>query len=75
MADCADGSDEVGCDQAQKKQPSCTASEFKCVESGTCIPKIWACDGQKNCANGSDEVGCVNQQEENPSIVPAVFLC
>ena len=57
-ADCIDGSDEVGCDPFLKKQHSCGASEFKCIESGICLPKIWYCDGERDCSHGEDEIDC-----------------
>ena len=44
-----------------KKEHSCPAEEFKCIDSGICIPQIWTCDGQKDCNDGSDETGCTIQ--------------
>jgi len=46
--DCADGSDEVGCE---------TETFFSCTEDET-IPMNWRCDGDTDCSNGADEVEC-----------------
>ena len=70
----SDGSDEVDCDQTGKKQHSCTASEFQCVESNLCIPRIWTCDGQRDCSDGSDEAGSVRRTDEGAIEIPQEHL-
>ena len=40
------------------KEHSCGASEFRCTESGICLPNIWRCDGERDCSHGEDEVDC-----------------
>ncbi len=44
-ADCADGSDELGC------------SSFAC-SNGESVPATVECDGEMDCSDGSDEMGC-----------------
>ncbi|XP_072042793.1 uncharacterized protein [Amphiura filiformis] len=34
--------------------PTCTQDEFVCAD-GTCVSKVWACDGFDDCADGGDE--------------------
>jgi hypothetical protein len=67
-ADCADGSDEIGC-------PPGTA--FQC-ESGESIPAEWECDGTADCADLSDEIGCESIQGfvcANGETVPTNWQC
>lgn len=33
----------------------CTASEFKCLNDGSCISRDWLCDGDDDCGDLSDE--------------------
>lgn len=62
---CADNSDEDGCDGTvadYKQATSCPAESnafitFQCTD-GSCIPKAARCNGVHNCADGSDEAGC-----------------
>jgi hypothetical protein len=67
---CADGSDETGCDADDHVfVPAYLASEFGCpadqhddvhftCANGQCIDKIGMCNGIDNCADGSDELQC-----------------
>ena len=32
--------------------------EFKCKDSGECLPLIYRCDHEQNCKDGSDEQNC-----------------
>ncbi|XP_023272544.1 prolow-density lipoprotein receptor-related protein 1-like, partial [Seriola lalandi dorsalis] len=49
--DCADGSDENGCDV------KCDSDQFQC-KNGHCIPIRWRCDADTDCMDGSDEEKC-----------------
>ncbi|XP_069738785.1 LOW QUALITY PROTEIN: SCO-spondin-like [Phaenicophaeus curvirostris] len=48
-ADCADGSDEEGCDSG------CAHGDFSCANATGCVPPDQLCDGHADCADGSDE--------------------
>ena len=41
-----------------EKQSKGTCSGFTCVSSGSCIPRLWRCNGERDCADNSDEEGC-----------------
>jgi hypothetical protein len=66
-AQCADGSDELGCDTpwltpavlgAQEcKEPVISDVQFQCG-NGMCIDVAGKCNGVNNCDDGSDEAGC-----------------
>uniref|UniRef100_A0A914WJQ4 EGF-like domain-containing protein n=1 Tax=Plectus sambesii TaxID=2011161 RepID=A0A914WJQ4_9BILA len=62
--DCWDNSDEKNCTTIQRTRPTsgrpsvCSQWQHKCKSTGTCIPKSWACDQQRDCADGSDEENC-----------------
>lgn len=47
---------------------SCTSAQFKC-NNGTCIPRKWVCDYQKDCTGGEDE-----QQSCRECPLPQCFL-
>ncbi|XP_035829081.1 low-density lipoprotein receptor 1 [Aplysia californica] len=49
--DCADGSDEAGCDQ-------CLPHQFRCTD-GSCLNTDFQCDNERDCSDGSDEDGCI----------------
>lgn len=36
-------------------QLTCGVDEFRCKESGRCIPARWKCDGEDDCSDASDE--------------------
>jgi len=70
LSNCADGSDETGCDAETdhfvpaylSQESDCPADfhadvHFRCA-SGSCIEKVGMCNGHANCADGSDEAQC-----------------
>jgi len=70
VSNCADGSDELGCDESHDiSVPAYVATEtacssdfssdvyFQCANTN-CIEKVGLCNGQPNCADGSDESRC-----------------
>jgi len=70
ISNCADGSDEVGCDASQDLfVPAYIATETPCpadfssdvyfqCSNSNCIEKVGLCNGHSNCADGSDESHC-----------------
>uniref|UniRef100_A0A1A8PVW5 Low density lipoprotein receptor-related protein 1 n=4 Tax=Nothobranchius TaxID=28779 RepID=A0A1A8PVW5_9TELE len=34
---------------------TCSMDEFRCKDSGRCIPSLWKCDGESDCGDDSDE--------------------
>nr|XP_027231118.1 very low-density lipoprotein receptor-like [Penaeus vannamei] len=36
----------------------CDEGLFRCVQSRSCIPSPWRCDGDRDCDDGSDEADC-----------------
>merc|ERR1719502_105490 len=72
-SNCADGSDETGCDADDHlfvpayltTQYTCPADKhddvhFTCA-NGQCIDKVGLCNGVSNCADGSDEAACTGR--------------
>jgi len=67
IANCDDGSDEVGChthwgipavlQSEECRVPFVDDLQFRCADN-TCTPMAGKCNGVNNCADGSDEVGC-----------------
>lgn len=66
--DCADKSDEMGCEISTlaPKMPTpstppgsnvCQPHQFRCA-SGDCIQQAWVCDSMKDCEGGEDEANC-----------------
>ncbi|KAI4890829.1 hypothetical protein NFI96_004207 [Prochilodus magdalenae] len=49
--DCADHSDERGCESR------CADGQYQC-QNHLCISAKWLCDGQEDCKNGEDEQHC-----------------
>jgi len=37
---------------------ACTEDQFKCPNTGRCIPASFICDGDNDCGDGSDERNC-----------------
>jgi hypothetical protein len=70
ISNCADGSDELGCDASQNIfVPAYVATDAPCpadfssdvyfqCSNSNCIEKVGLCNGQSNCADGSDESHC-----------------
>jgi Notch-like protein len=67
---CADGSDETGCDsETNHFVPAYLSTNFECPSdfhddvhfrcgNSQCIEKVGLCNGIDNCADGSDEAAC-----------------
>ncbi|XP_065055467.1 low-density lipoprotein receptor-related protein 4-like isoform X1 [Rhopilema esculentum] len=36
----------------------CKDGQWKCLNSSSCIPVSWKCDGRVDCSNGTDEYNC-----------------
>ncbi|XP_053922447.1 low-density lipoprotein receptor-related protein 2 isoform X4 [Cuculus canorus] len=75
--DCADGSDEDGCDQLCN-----TPGAFHCVTGAMCIRAGERCDGVPQCRDASDETGCWTPTQEcalrcdnATRCVPKSWLC
>ncbi len=63
-ADCADGSDEVGC----------MTETFTC-DNGSVVQASSECNGFNDCADGSDESSCPTFQCENGTVIPLEYRC
>ncbi|XP_065178550.1 low-density lipoprotein receptor-related protein 4-like isoform X2 [Sycon ciliatum] len=65
---------DVDCAFAGDEEPNCLAScdlatQFKCINSDTCVPRAMVCDGIAQCVDGSDEAlpscqSCAGGNEE-----------
>ncbi|XP_053677992.1 putative vitellogenin receptor [Anopheles nili] len=71
--DCADGSDETGCDYFLCKAPFW----YRCKHESTCISASSRCDKQKDCFGGDDEENCDNYEAPHkaPSCSKSEFTC
>jgi len=41
----------------------CKVGEYTCLESCTCIPAFWRCDGEPDCEGAEDEIECGDELE------------
>lgn len=66
------------------KPKQCESIQFHCLESDTCIPREYKCDGRKDCFSGEDEMNCpvkVNKckedhfQCENGDCIKSSLVC
>lgn len=46
---------------------TCGVDEFRCKDSGRCIPARWKCDGEDDCGDASDEPK--EECGKNPSLL------
>ncbi|XP_003373299.1 putative Low-density lipoprotein receptor domain class A [Trichinella spiralis] len=66
--DCGDNSDERNCDAP------CDHWQFKCNNTGHCLPKRYQCDGDNDCGDNSDESPEICQNVNN-TCTPEQFKC
>ncbi|XP_052899994.1 putative vitellogenin receptor [Anopheles moucheti] len=73
IQDCADGSDESGCDYFLCKEPFW----YRCKHDSTCISGSSRCDKQRDCLGGDDEENCDNYEVPHraPQCSKAEFTC
>uniref|UniRef100_A0A182PBK9 EGF-like domain-containing protein n=1 Tax=Anopheles epiroticus TaxID=199890 RepID=A0A182PBK9_9DIPT len=71
--DCADGSDESGCDYFLCKEPFW----YRCKHETTCISGSSRCDKQIDCLGGDDEENCDNYEVPHraPVCSKSEFTC
>uniref|UniRef100_A0A182JZY0 EGF-like domain-containing protein n=1 Tax=Anopheles christyi TaxID=43041 RepID=A0A182JZY0_9DIPT len=71
--DCADGSDESGCDYFLCKEPFW----YRCKHETTCISGSSRCDKQQDCLGGDDEENCDNYEVPHraPLCSKSEFTC
>ncbi|XP_058833959.1 putative vitellogenin receptor [Topomyia yanbarensis] len=57
--DCADGSDEKGCDERERTASlECSFDQFMCADRSKCIDQKLRCDKHNDCTDRSDEKNC-----------------
>ena len=66
--DCSDGEDEADC-----RDYDCAYWQIKCADTGVCVHRGLACNGDLDCQDGTDEQDC--PQVLSPNCTAGQFLC